>query len=78
MIIDSHAHLEMSVFDSDRTEVIERALKEGVEFIFSIGNAEPQNNSMEKALALCRNNPLLAFILSLIMIYFFHSIFISY
>lgn len=37
MIIDSHAHLEMSEFDSDREEVIKRATEAGVGFIITVG-----------------------------------------
>jgi TatD DNase family protein len=37
MIIDSHAHLEMSEFDSDREEVIRRATEAGVGFIITVG-----------------------------------------
>src|SRR4030066_459263 len=37
MLIDSHAHLEMSQFDSDREEVIERARQAGVDYIITVG-----------------------------------------
>jgi len=37
MIIDSHAHLEMSEFDSDREEVIRRATEAGVVYIITVG-----------------------------------------
>jgi len=37
MIIDSHAHLEMKEFDSDREEVIKRAGDEGIDFIITVG-----------------------------------------
>jgi len=37
MLIDSHAHLEMKEFDSDREEVIQRAGSEGVDFIITVG-----------------------------------------
>jgi len=37
MLIDSHAHLEMKEFDSDREEVIKRAGREGVDFIITVG-----------------------------------------
>ena len=37
MIIDSHAHLEMKEFDSDREEVIKRAFDAGVDFIITVG-----------------------------------------
>ena len=37
MLIDSHAHLEMKEFDSDREEVISRAGDEGIDFIVTVG-----------------------------------------
>ena len=37
MLIDSHAHLDMSEFDMDREEVLERADQTGVVHIISIG-----------------------------------------
>ena len=36
-MIDSHAHLDMKQFDSDRDQVIERAESAGVEHIISVG-----------------------------------------
>ncbi|MBN2431054.1 MAG: TatD family hydrolase [Acidobacteria bacterium] len=60
MIIDSHAHLEMPAFDDDREAVLERARRAGVIFILSIGNAQPEEGSMERALQLCRHHSGLA------------------
>lgn len=37
MLIDSHAHLEMKEFDSDREEVLRRAGSEGIDFIVTVG-----------------------------------------
>jgi TatD DNase family protein len=37
MLIDSHAHLEMKEFDSDREEVIKRSREAGVDFIITVG-----------------------------------------
>lgn len=37
MLIDSHAHLEMKEFESDRRAVIERAARAGVECIVTVG-----------------------------------------
>ena len=37
MLIDTHAHLEMSEFNDDREEVIKRAREAGVEYIVTIG-----------------------------------------
>lgn len=49
MLIDSHAHLEMKEFDSDREEVIMRAGSEGVDFIVTVGTNLKLSN---KAVAL--------------------------
>ena len=49
MLIDSHAHLDMDDFEKDRDEVIERAVKGGIDTIISIGI---DLKSSEKALAL--------------------------
>lgn len=37
MLIDSHAHLEMEAFDTDRDEVIGRAGQAGVDLIITVG-----------------------------------------
>ncbi len=37
MLVDSHCHLDGAVFDSDRTEVLERAREAGVSFLLAIG-----------------------------------------
>ena len=39
MLIDSHAHLEMREFDADRNQVIDRALRVGVDLIVTIGTS---------------------------------------
>jgi TatD DNase family protein len=39
MLIDSHAHLEMKEFDTDREDVIQRAREEGVEYIVTVGTS---------------------------------------
>jgi TatD DNase family protein len=49
MLIDSHAHLEMPEFDQDRDEVIQRAKKQGIGYIITIGIQIPE---AEKAIAL--------------------------
>lgn len=47
MLIDSHAHLELSEFDSDRKEVIRRAGERGVEYIVTVGiNLEDSENAV--------------------------------
>ncbi|KAF0155820.1 MAG: TatD DNase family protein [Syntrophaceae bacterium] len=51
MLVDSHAHLEMKEFDSDRKDVIERASLAGVDCIITVGT----NPSLSrKALSIAR------------------------
>ena len=38
MFIDSHAHLEMTQFENDRSTVLERARATGVETVVAIGS----------------------------------------
>ncbi len=52
MIIDSHAHLDMSQFDADRDAVLQRAQDAGVTMILSIGTGDPENSSIERTLEL--------------------------
>ena len=40
MMVDSHCHLDGKVFDSDRDEVIQRAIDAGVERMLAIGTGE--------------------------------------
>lgn len=40
MMVDSHCHLDGKVFDSDRDEVIQRAIDAGVERILAIGTGD--------------------------------------
>jgi TatD DNase family protein len=54
MLIDSHAHLEMSDYDSDRDAVIKRAFDQGIEKIITIGIGIKE---CEQALALARAYP---------------------
>jgi TatD DNase family protein len=37
MLIDSHAHLDMKQFDSDRDQVIDRALSADIKYIITVG-----------------------------------------
>ena len=55
MAIDTHAHLEMEAFDSDREEVLERATAAGLTAIITVGTTLPD---AEKAVALTRRYPL--------------------
>jgi len=53
-IVDTHAHLDMSTFDKDRTEVLTRALDVGVRMIITVGtNLE----SSKKAIKLATKQP---------------------
>lgn len=50
MIIDTHAHLDMDQYDTDREAVIQRARDAGVEYIVNIGcDVESSLRSMELA-----------------------------
>jgi len=53
MLIDSHAHLEMKEFNSDREEVIERARQAGVSYIVTVGTNLALSR---KALSLARQH----------------------
>ena len=52
MIADSHSHLDMPQFDSDRDDVIRRARDGGVDLLITIGTGNPAESSIEKALDL--------------------------
>jgi TatD DNase family protein len=52
MIADSHAHLDMPQFDSDRDAVIQRARDAGVGLILTIGTGSPESGSIAATLAL--------------------------
>lgn len=53
MFIDSHAHLEMSEFDSDRDDVLTRAEAAGVEAIVTVGTSLELSH---RAVDLARNH----------------------
>jgi TatD DNase family protein len=40
MFVDSHCHLEMEDYDKDRKAVIERALKDNISFMLTVGTEE--------------------------------------
>jgi TatD DNase family protein len=54
MSIDTHAHLEMEAFDSDREEVLKRAAEAGLTAIVTVGTTL---TDCEKAVALARRYP---------------------
>lgn len=50
MYIDTHAHLQFDSFDSDRDEVVKRAVDNGVNYIVNVGiNLEDSRTSLEIA-----------------------------
>jgi len=50
MIIDTHAHIDMDSYDEDRTEVIQRARDNGVDYILNVGcDVESSRRSIELA-----------------------------
>ena len=50
MIIDTHAHIDMDAFDDDRSEVIQRAKDNGVDYVLNVGcDIESSFRSMELA-----------------------------
>ncbi|MEW6212036.1 MAG: TatD family hydrolase [Acidobacteriota bacterium] len=57
MFIDSHAHIESEDFDSDRAEMIARALQSGVEIIVAVGNGEIARDSHSAAFRLADEYP---------------------
>ena len=52
MFIDSHAHIDGHEFDSDREEVIQRALAAGVSVILNVGTGDPHSGAFERAVEL--------------------------
>ncbi len=57
MFIDSHAHIESADFDSDRTQMIARALESGVEIIVAVGNGDITRDSHAAAFGLAERYP---------------------
>lgn len=57
MLLDSHAHLDMSQFDRDREEVIQRAFDAGVQGILTIATATPDKASLLASMELVERYP---------------------
>jgi TatD DNase family protein len=57
MFIDSHAHIESEDFDSDRAQMIARALDAGVEIIVAVGNGDIARDSHARAFQLAEQYP---------------------
>ena len=49
-IIDSHAHLEMEQFDTDRAEMLERARTAGVRTLLAIGSGSSPTDKLDAAI----------------------------
>jgi TatD DNase family protein len=56
MYVDSHAHIEMEDFDSDREAMIRRAKDAGVEIIVAVGNGDVSKDSHSKAIHLAEKH----------------------
>ena len=56
MFTDSHAHIDGPEFDTDRSEVIERAQAAGVTTILNVGTGDPHSGVFERAVELGRKN----------------------
>ena len=52
MLIDSHCHLDMPLFDADRVETIARAREAGVEVMLEIAGSDIAHGSLDKGLQL--------------------------
>jgi TatD DNase family protein len=57
MFIDSHAHLDVSNYDADRAEVIDRARQSGVEMILEICGSDIAKGSLDVGLKLAEDYP---------------------
>jgi TatD DNase family protein len=55
--VDSHSHIEMDRFDSDRDETIQRALDAGVKIIVDVGNGDVAGDSHAGAFKLAGQYP---------------------
>jgi len=54
MFVDSHCHLEMEDFEKDRHEVIERGLREGLQYMLTVGTEETY---FKKVVEIIERNP---------------------
>lgn len=57
MLIDSHAHLDVSAFDADRDTVISRAREQGVELMLEIAGSDVAKGSLAVGMALAAKYP---------------------
>jgi TatD DNase family protein len=56
MLIDSHAHLDVPAYDSDRDEVIARARQSGIELILEICGSDVARGSLSVGLSLAEEH----------------------
>jgi len=54
MFVDSHAHIDGSEFDTDRQQVIDRAVAAGVTMILNVGTGDPHRQDFERAIELSK------------------------
>jgi TatD DNase family protein len=59
MIIDTHAHLDLPQFDTDRPDVIQRAREAGLASILTIAMASPERTSLARTIDLVEKYDLL-------------------
>jgi len=59
MIIDSHVHLDLPQFDTDRERVIERARTAGVEILVAIARARPDGESVARTIELAESHEMI-------------------
>jgi TatD DNase family protein len=57
MLIDSHAHLDVSAFDADRDAVIQRAREQGVEIMLEIAGSDVARGSLPVGVKLAAEYP---------------------
>jgi len=57
MLIDSHCHLDMPLYDADRVETIARAREAGVELMLEIAGSDISHGSLDKGLRLADEFP---------------------
>ena len=56
MFVDSHAHIDGSEFDTDRQQVIDRAVAAGVTTILNVGTGDPHSQDFERAIELSKQH----------------------
>ena len=57
ILIDSHCHIDSKEYDSDRDEVVQRALDAGVGLMLNIGTGDPHTGDFQRAVACAEKYP---------------------